>query len=363
MAVVAGLAFTEGILWVLQYRSDLQVDEVYKGEWFFINGAWSRGMRMRPLDGTGSRLRPGVHYRHIKKLGNDVVFDLHYTADANGFRVTAPVGDKSAGCVLFFGDSMMFGWGVNDEETAAYQVGRLSGGALAAYNFSMPSYSAHHMLVQIETGLVKRIAPCAAGKPVYVIEELLAVAPTSIISRSFSAGPRYLIRDGALVRSGDLGEGEFIADDALYIGPFWFSMLQKVQLYERTLGELRHDDFDTKRLLAIIVEARRSLERQFPGVKFQVVVWDDFLSPASAAAAPRRALVQALNREGIDAHGIDEILPDYERNPFKYCIAHEVHPTVEAHRSFAAYLVEDWMGYPLGGGGRQADRGRTSSKL
>jgi hypothetical protein len=71
-----------------------------------------------------------------------------------------------------------------------------------------------------------------------------------------------------------------------------------------------------------------------------VSVWDNFFPLSKAIFSERRGLEAALNREEIDTLSIEQILPRYVENPYKYCIPHEWHPNAEAHHIFAAYLLD-----------------------
>ena len=70
-----------------------------------------------PDDMLGYAPDPGKRVTARKLHGNTALYDVTYTIGTDGLRVTpsAP-GTPVARCVIFFGDSVTFGEGVNDDE-------------------------------------------------------------------------------------------------------------------------------------------------------------------------------------------------------------------------------------------------------
>jgi hypothetical protein len=214
----------------------------------------------------------------------------------------------------------------------------MSGWTLKVYNFAFANYGAHMMLAQLQDGVVKQVSRCSSGEPVYAIAQILP----DFVTRARSSdrhGPRYILSDGVLIRRGKQGEGDYIAKDTIYISPLIFSVLRKIHLYRDTVGEDRPpDNFDRSRFVKIMLESKKEIQRQFPGAKFVVSVWDNFFPITQEAFSERRKLEAALAHEGISILDIERILPLYDENPFKYCIPHEWHPNAKADHIFAAYL-------------------------
>lgn len=344
-AILIAIAFAEGILWTIVTISEHRM-EVRAGAGLLGSDVLKQRDQFYLKEGPlGLQAPPGGSIEDKTMIGREVVFDVRYDINSAGLRVSLPTGADIVGCVMFFGDSYMFGWGVSDRDTTPYQLGLQSGGTFRVFNFAFPGYGAHQALAQIQDGTVIKDAKCDKRKPIYAIDEVLADDVIRATGSYFHT-PRYILTaEGNLARRGTLGVGEYIDNDTVYISPLAFSVLRKVQLYEFTVGEGRRPNaFDTKRLVAIIVESRKALRRQFPNVKFMVPVWDNFYFPVNTAmVAERRKLVAALKRQGIDARGIDAILPNYRSDPLQYCIPHEYHPNAEGHRLFASYLLDHFI--------------------
>src|SRR5690348_5151396 len=81
-----------------------------------------------PDDVLGYAPRAKTRVTARKWYHDILVYDVAYTIDADALRISPPPADgPKQGCILFFGDSVTFGEGVNDEETFAYRTGLATG--------------------------------------------------------------------------------------------------------------------------------------------------------------------------------------------------------------------------------------------
>ena len=66
----------------------------------------------------GSQLKEGV-YQHYKKKNSTFIFNNHYEVNSDNFRINKFIknSDNKKLKASFFGDSNIFGWGLNDTET------------------------------------------------------------------------------------------------------------------------------------------------------------------------------------------------------------------------------------------------------
>jgi len=85
---------------------------------------------------------PGIVYELIPNLSVRFMGG-RVTIDKNGFRVTPGSCDgPKAFTIVGLGDSVMFGWGVNDEETyLAYLAQSMSGNCIRILNMAVPGYN------------------------------------------------------------------------------------------------------------------------------------------------------------------------------------------------------------------------------
>jgi hypothetical protein len=171
----------------------------------------------RPLfetnDVLGYVLRPG-HYHVTERLGHQVhSFDL--VVNDKALRAAAPfpvIADKR---ILIAGDSSLFGWGLNDEETVPWQIqARLPG--YEVVNLSLTSYSTVHALLQL-----RQIEPHIHSEDVIVIgyHELsnkFNVEPSDVLG-DLSQGYEVGLGDAARMRDMMLPFGSLDAHGKLSI--------------------------------------------------------------------------------------------------------------------------------------------------
>ena len=83
--------------------------------------------------------------------GDEVVFDVMYTTDEKGRRITPDNNATADTLILLFGCSFTFGEGLNDKETFAWQLGELLGPKFQVYNYGFHGYGSHQMLALLES--------------------------------------------------------------------------------------------------------------------------------------------------------------------------------------------------------------------
>ncbi len=284
----------------------------------------------------GWRPTPSQVSRGIATLDGEVLFDVSYSIDAAGHRISPPDrGTDIEGCLWFFPDSFVFGHGVEDREAFPYQVGVKTGGRFRVVNFSVGGYGAEHMLAAIERGELASAAPC---NPTHIFYSAVPDhIPRAAGKTSFSIrGPRYHIgSDGALEYLGT----PFAAPDM----PQWqkrlIGQLSKSRVYSAIAGRPpATTDADTELYFAIVTKAFRRMEERWPGAKRHVIVWGDI---HDFYARGQKAFHDGLPASGVTTHFIDQILPGYSTNHVKYSIHRfELHPNALAHEMVASYLAE-----------------------
>jgi hypothetical protein len=99
---------------------------------------------------------PGKSVRAWKTVGHDVIYDVTYTIDDSGFRLTprpaTPVGIERT--IAFLGGSYAFGEGLNDDETLPFYFARTQDFRHSVLNLGFSGYGPHQMLRILELGLL-----------------------------------------------------------------------------------------------------------------------------------------------------------------------------------------------------------------
>lgn len=259
-----------------------------------------------------------------------LVYDVVYTEDRDQLRVgpAAPPPTPSS-CVLFFGCSFAFGVGVNDDQTLAHQSERLANGRFRSRNFGRPGTGPHHMLEQLQSGFVERVAGCEPKYAVYeAITDHVNRAGGRLIASGDWFGPRYVLSAaGRPLRHGDIKRYYAQWPTSKVIADF-------TQWLDRTLYDpVRPEHVDL--FFALIAESRRELQARYPGIDLAVVYWD------REASEHNPQLVEALRARGdANLHLVSQMLPPRPDWLGAYQLPYDFHPTALANQLLAEHLVE-----------------------
>ena len=267
--------------------------------------------------------------RASKFHGKDLIYDVNYNIDNRGLRISPQVQDHiTCGSVLFFGGSVTFGEGVEDDETLPYVTGVFTDGRFAIDNFGFHGYGPHQMLAALEHGIVDQ----TITEPVsYVIYQGM---PPHVIRSAGKAswdrhGPRYIMNaNGQPVYSGPF--------DADLPHPLrWLrKQLDKSALY-RWSSNLQQDPTpdEIELYIAIVSKARDIVVSMYPTAEFHVLMWGD------DGEKTYEAILDGFHRNKLNVHTIDTILPSYAQNPQSYKLSpFDAHPNPRAYNKIARYI-------------------------
>jgi len=275
---------------------------------------------------------------HSKRMsGSDVLYDVTYTIDDDGLRISPPwKTEGSRGSVLFFGCSFTFGEGLDDDQTLPYQVGFQSGGEYRTFNFAFHGYGPQQMLSMIEHGRVQRIVE---KTPRYAFYVAIPDHVSRVSGRvSYDLGtPRYVLDNkGNLQQAGHFTEtapGQPWRISALT------QRLRRSSIYRRfSTPESDYSDADLPTYLAVVIRSKQLLTTEYPGLQFQILLWPNW----DKGEIPLYEKVRAgLASTGIPLYLVEDILPDYKTDPQRYMLSPaDRHPNALANRILAAYLLK-----------------------
>lgn len=281
----------------------------------------------------GYTLKPGTRRQAGKYYGDEVVYEVTYTVDEKGLRVSPPAGEKCTESLLFFGCSYTYGEGVDDEETMPYRVGAMSDGRFAVYNFGVHGYGPQHMLTLLKFGKVKNAVSVTPGHAVYQCVYPSHVYRVAGLRSWVRTGPRYVLdRDGSARYTGSFPSFWRRA------GGSWIRwQLGKSSLARRLLRYTRPLNRRDRRLfLAVVRQSKQLLEDSYPGIAFHVLLWD---GPED--------VIQSLSSMGCVVHSVNEIL-DASDVSKEDLVVHrlDTHPSAIAHDLLARYLVREFLDPP-----------------
>jgi hypothetical protein len=279
----------------------------------------------------------GIQAHSARALPEGLLYNVTYTIDSTGLRVSPPRRKDSLGSILFFGCSFTFGEGLQDGETLPYQVGVESEGQYRTYNFGFHGYGPHQMLAEIEHGLVERIVE-SDPYPRYAIYTMVPHHVARVAGRVVYGrhAPRYLLdSDGGVRQVGHFDDNE---PKSARLDPALSWQLRKSAIYrmiENRDAAVSEDDI--RLLFAVVGRSRDLLSAKYPGIEFHVMLWPYHFESEKPIY---RKLKDGLGRMGIHLHVVEDILPGYHADPPKYLLSEaDGHPNVLANRTLAKYVL------------------------
>ena len=278
---------------------------------------------------------------HAKKYyGNKLIYDVNYTIDPQGLRKSYPDnGGEDIPSILFFGGSYMFGFGLNDTDSMPYQVGKMTNGKYRIYNFGVPNAGPHQMLSALEFGFVSSII---TGKPGYAIYEGIFdhVRRAAGLNRTGRHGPKYtLSSNGSVVYQGHFDDFDKEESTSL-ISRILIKLLQKSLTYQKIIDRRKNvNQNDIDLFVGIIAKSRDLIEKDYPGIKFHVLLWNDDAQPESEM----KEIIYKLRGKGISVQLIRDILSvDNDKEWLKYRISDlDGHPNAKANQKMAEFLIKE----------------------
>ena len=265
--------------------------------------------------------RPGLRVTSKKTKGKQLIYDVVYTISDRGVRVTK--GDPNGDTWLFMGCSVMFGAGVNDDETLPAYFSSELGYRANVVNLAFHGYGPHQMLRSLEMDLPR---PLLHGVVKQVIYEGLWIHPWRAAGHDSwdLYGPSY-----ALTGDGITYAGRFHGHMAAFI----LKVLMRSDFFQfvldRTLFRVNLTDEDIERY-ARILERSAKLSLKKYGAGFLVVYWDD------DNEASRRVL-ERLRKTALPIVLVSDVIP--RRDWPALALPGDGHPKPEFNRRMAAALA------------------------
>jgi len=270
---------------------------------------------------------------------NSLIYDVVYTIGPNGLRVTPPAPGVPKGCVVFFGDSITFGEGVNDEESFPYRVGLRTAGEYAIYNFAFSGYGPHQMLANLQARREEKITDCRLTHFIYfcIPEHVERVAGMAFWDKH---GPRFVLTpEGKVVRKGNFDS--FAQSSGFFTLPSWITTgFDSFLAWQKVFGRAREaGPAHVALLIAVIREAAGITRERYPGSKFDVILWDGNESERV------HAIERGLQAGGIEVHRETTAIPDFRVNWRQYVLSeYDMHPNPLQLDRLARYVAVAILG-------------------
>lgn len=277
----------------------------------------------------------------IKVVRGDTVFNVDYTIDKHNRRQTPGYDSSRSQYALFFGCSVCFGFGLEDDQTLPYHFQEKSG--YNAYNYSYSGYGTHHMLARFDYKDLSTEVPEKEGIGIYVFVGAHVrrnIADMKVYNSWGHTMPYYhRSSDGKLVR-----EGNF------YTGRPWTNWLY-VQFNRSSF--MRYFDIGMPFSLGkshleltadMIAESKNRYQEQFGNDRFYVLIHP--MSYIGFTPENQETLQEILRERGIqyfDYTPLIELDEDHRLHG-------DPHPNERTYREITDLLVKDLqLAQPDGG--------------
>ena len=193
------------------------------------------------------------------------LYDVKYSIDERGLRKTVPWNDNG---VVFFGDSFVFGEGLNDEEALPQMFSTLSG--RCALNFAVSGFGPHHMLREMETGRLEALGVTRPQAIIYTILPQFHVSRAAGLAPWDQKGPRYEVIDGEAKYVGSFAETRSLLDRTMSSSAVDAAVLKKYPAASDS-------EADRQRFIAILLKARKLAQQKYHA-PFLILFWDAALA-------------------------------------------------------------------------------------
>ena len=278
------------------------------------------------------KLRPNTTVKARATWGDQLLYDVTYTIDAQGARVT-PGSVDSGPTYIVMGDSYAFSEGVNDDETAASQFAQRLRPPAHVVNFGVPGWGATHQVRALETGLfdgavVGKVAAVIVWVTPPHLERVTGDASWLANAPRYDFGP-----DGKLYYAGTFAEYRWTHPLA---GLGWLARTHF--RFVRRLGNAAMEREQARLYVALTARLKELVEERY----YAPLI---LLSNGPEASPPDQPDLQYLPAfDGLRAIGAPVISVRNLLGPPSgwgpYFIPHDGHPTPLMNRLVADALVD-----------------------
>lgn len=207
-------------------------------------------------------------------INGDVIFDVHYTFNNNHIRVTPDYDSTKQKYALFFGCSIAFGLGLEDNQTLAYQFQQASD--YNAHNYAYSGYGTNHMLARLHYQNLRALTPeretNGIGLYIYFSDHInRSIGTMQRYTEWLHTSPYYEMQAGKLVRNKSFKEGRPIQSN-IYETLYQSSIVNYFNLdFPLSINE-NHLDLVSE----IVLESKKEYTRQFGNTDFYVVLYPTY---------------------------------------------------------------------------------------
>lgn len=291
-----------------------------------------------------SPARPGVIHERKVAANGDVIYDVANTIDANLMRKV--VSAENGPTIAFFGDSMTFGAGLNDQDTLPQSFADMTDRQYRVLNLAVTAYGPQQFLRALEIGAFDD----ALKKDARLFIMLTApwhAARTSCIASNSWLGPSYELKDGKVAYRGPCSA------QATGVAGLVRSLFRSTEAFKYFFESRERplNDADIDLYLAILIKAGKIARQKF-NVPTLILYLPDDLASARYRLGPGYGnddLMRKMREGGLLTLNASIDINAYPPNSL--IIQGDGHPTGLANRIWAKqiknYVDSDGSGLML----------------
>lgn len=233
----------------------------------------------------------------IEVIDGDTVCDITMTTDRFHKRVTPDHATENQQFAMFLGCSIVFGEGVEDDETMPWHFQQLSG-EYNAYNFGANGHATNHVLARFTCENLREQVPETEGIAFYIFFWDHLWRANGSMNRYMawmSNAPYYEMKQGRLVRDQSFRDGRR-GLSTLY----WLLSHSSIVKYYGLDFPVKLRRKHVELVAEMVAEARNQFKTQFGTDAFYFVYYPEWTEPDSVLRNHLNACLKARRIEIID---------------------------------------------------------------
>lgn len=267
-------------------------------------------------------------YRLTKLNGSDTVYDIHATFDHNNKRFTPDHDSLKKDFALFFGCSIGFGEGLEDNQTLPYYFQQQSPN-YNAYNFALSGHGTNNVLARLQYQNISDQVAEKNGKGFYIFfwdHIYRAIGSMSRYTAWMHNEPYYTFEDGKLVRR------KMFKDGRKNISRIYELIYQTniVKYFEMDFP-VRLNDKHFDLVTEMMLEAKKRYKQQFGNDDFYVVIYPAYKAYTDEEYSKFKSFLRKKKIDFIDLSDFIEYSP-------KYTLNGDAHPNAATNELLAKEL-------------------------
>ncbi|MGE0560390.1 MAG: hypothetical protein AB7O47_01105 [Flavobacteriales bacterium] len=292
------------------------------------------GLPLLPEDHIGSNIGTVPYadsiYHSVLIKDKQTVYDVNYTIDSNCKRITPDFDSSRSKYALFFGCSIAFGEGLNDNQTFPYYFQQQTN-EYNSYNFGYSGYGTNHMLARMEFQNLTQQVKEKDGVAFYVFfgdHVNRSIGSMNTFIGWLSNAPYYEMKDGKLVRNKMFKNGRY------WVSKFYELVYQtSIINYFKINFPIKPQPKHYELTVEIIQASKEKYIQQFGNDNFYVILYPSFKFLPQEDYDYFKSL---LDKKGIISIDLDSFINYSE----EHTLGGDPHPNANTNKMLVEELIK-----------------------